>query len=366
MSRRRITMVIRELGCGGAQRVLCTLAEGLLAAGHEVDVVTFSPRVADFFALPQEARRHQAGHELQEVFRWHEVRSRWRRFGRLRELILRARPEVVISFEEITNLEVRLALFGSGVPVIATEHSDPREHRIGLRWRVLRYLLYPGAAAVVVLNASIEAWAKSRWPRWNVVAIPNPIHRMPRDVPDARRGNRLMAVGRLVEQKGFDRMIEAFARVAVTMPGWTLTIHGDGPERGRLEALVREHDLEGRVRLPGASPDLSAEYAAADMMVVSSRYEGFCMALVEAMAVGTPVISFDCPTGPREIVRPGIDGILVPAGDVHAMAEAMLELMQDPAKRRRLGEAARGVGERYSMEAVLGRWERLLGTMESA
>ncbi len=362
MKGRRIAMVIRELGCGGAQRVLCTLSEGLVRLGNEVHVLTLSSRVPDFLQLPPGVHRHHAGPDFQETFEWHEVRSRWRHFQMLREFILGVRPDVVVGHEEITNIEVLLALAGSGVPVIATEHNDPRQHRIGLRWQLLRRVLYPGTAAVVVLNESIAEWARARVPRWKVVTIPNPIGREDVRAVDVvgRSGNRVIGVGRLAPQKGFDLLIEAFAMASDAMPDWTLTIHGEGPERGRLEGLVKRCGLERRVCLPGVTRNPAAEYAGSDLMVVSSRYEGFCMVLVEAMAAGLPVISFDCPTGPGEIVRNGVDGVLVPPGDVRGLAGAMLELMRDPGRRRQLGEAAREVLGRYGSEVIVDRWEQLL------
>jgi glycosyltransferase involved in cell wall biosynthesis len=173
----------------------------------------------------------------------------------------------------------------------------------------------------------------------------------------------ILAVGRLEPQKGFDVLLRAFADVARSRPEWRLRIAGEGPERGRLEALVFDLGIEDRVNLDGVVSDIDAAMRSADLFVLSSRYEGFPNALCEAMASGLPVIATDCPVGPREIVRDGIDGVLVPPEDERALAGAMDRLMDDPASRERLGAAASAIAERFTPVAILDRWESLLRTV---
>jgi glycosyltransferase involved in cell wall biosynthesis len=171
-----------------------------------------------------------------------------------------------------------------------------------------------------------------------------------------------MAMGRLNRQKGFDLLLRAFALAAPAAPTgspWQLVILGEGEERPALTALVTELGLAGRVHLPGRIDNPYDSLRQAELFVMSSRYEGFPMSLLEAMACGLPVLCTDCSTGAREILTPGVDGELVPPEDVPALGAALAALMADPARRRALAAQAPKVLERFSLERVLARWDDL-------
>ena len=181
-----------------------------------------------------------------------------------------------------------------------------------------------------------------------------------RPAPDGRL--RLVAVGRLAHQKGFDRLIAAFAAVAREFPGWDLVIYGEGALRPKLEQQAAQLGLPERVRLPGLCRDIPAALAESHLFALPSRYEGFPNALGEAAACGLPAIAYADVSGVAELIEPGVSGLTVSAApDAEAsLAAALRTLMGDPARRAELGKAAKTIAARYAPERVLGRWERLL------
>ena len=284
-----------------------------------------------------------------------------KRLAVVRRAIRDSDPELVISFLSSVNVKTILACVGFGFPVIVSEHSDPANHPIGRVWSALRRCVYPWAAAVVALTD--DALGFFPWSiRRKGYVIPNPIS-LPIDgmcSGGVTRRKVVMGMGRLSYEKGFDQLLRAFSAIAEKYTEWLLVIWGEGTLRSELEGLRDELGLHGRVSFPGWTSDPFREMYRAGMFVFSSRYEGFGMVLGEAMACGLPVVSFDCPSGPREIVRHGVDGILVRPGDVTELAEAMDRLLGDEAEMRRLGARAVEVTSRFDKEKVMDMWEAVL------
>jgi GalNAc-alpha-(1->4)-GalNAc-alpha-(1->3)-diNAcBac-PP-undecaprenol alpha-1,4-N-acetyl-D-galactosaminyltransferase len=167
-------------------------------------------------------------------------------------------------------------------------------------------------------------------------------------------------LGRLTYQKGFERLVRAFARVSPAYPGWDLAIFGHGEDRESLQALAVGLGLEDRIRFPGQVNNPYAVLKAAGIFALSPRFEGFPFALCEAMASGLPVVSMDCPSGPGEMIVDGVNGLLVPDGDVEALAGAMGRLMGDEALRASLGARAVAMTELFALDIVMEKWEALL------
>lgn len=366
MTPRRLTLVIPSLDCGGAERVMVSISGALALAGHDVSLLTTDPRIPDFFSKPVGVKRLCLPTDTVTSCRWHNLPCQLERLQRWREAILREQPDLVISFLDTTNVATVMALSGSAVPVVAVEHNDPRLHPIGWRWEVLRRLSYPRAATVVMLTETTRKWALSLWPRWKVWKrpIPNPIAPPIANLSPKRPAyfgpHNLVGMGQLAHRKGFDLLIVAFARLACKHPDWHLTLFGEGSERVELERMATAAGLSGRIHLPGRVQNPEQVLPTADLFVLPSRYEGFPMVLTEAMVAGLPVISFECSSGPGEIVRNGVDGLLVPHGDVDNLTSAMDTLMGDEARRQTLGRRAPEVAIRFAEGHILDLWQELI------
>jgi GalNAc-alpha-(1->4)-GalNAc-alpha-(1->3)-diNAcBac-PP-undecaprenol alpha-1,4-N-acetyl-D-galactosaminyltransferase len=357
---RRITLVIPSLTSGGAERVMATMANHWVTTGRQVTLLTLDDgNEPPFFPLHPAVQHHSLGVYGESRGALRAVRNNVERIFTLRRAIARSKPDVVLSFLDTTNVLTLLATRGLGLPVIVEEHTDPAQKTIG-RWESLRRLLYPRASRVVVLSETAREYFGPGI-RSRSVVMPNPISvAPPGDRPAAPRARRtLIALGRLGPEKGFDLLIDSFAEIAERHAEWDLVIRGEGPRRRDLEQQRDRLGLANRVSLLGRTSTPYEELRQADLFVMSSRREGFPMALGEAMACGLPAVSTDCPSGPRQIIRPGIDGLLVPPDDVHSLAGALSQVMGDDALRTRLASREPEVLERFGIEQIMARWETL-------
>ena len=359
----RIAFVIYSLAAGGAERVASTIINHWVSAGEQVTLVTFDLVEKDFYRIDARVKRIALGLTSESKNRREFISNNLRRVQSLRALFRSSEFDVVVSFIDKTNVLVLLATLGMGVPVIVSEHIDPRKHSVGRVTAGLRFVLYPSARAIVVLTAGIRQWARRIVRKDAIYVIPNPIGEQflgSHGSNGTSAHHTVVAMGRMEPQKGFDRLLTAFAKCAEKHPEWTLRIVGEGAERPRLHALAAKLGLESRIRLDTVTKEPEKVFRDSDLFVLSSRYEGFPMVLLEAMACGLPVISFDCPSGPREMIREGIDGVLVPPDDVEALAKAMDSLMGAQQERRRLAARAVEVSERFSLPRVMAMWSEVL------
>jgi len=289
------------------------------------------------------------------------IKNNFRRVKVLRRAIRDSQPEVVISFMNITNVIALIATRGLNIPVFVAEHTDPAMSPSAAVWRWLRLLTYSRAAAVVVLSKGAKDYFAPSL-RVPIRVIPNPV--LPAIEVTKKECELkqpfIAAMGRLVQLKGFDILLNAFAQIKDKHPEWMLNVMGEGPRRSELELLRDSLGLKDRVRFLGVVKNPSAILKQAELFVMPSHYEGFPMALCEAMACGVAVISTDCSSGIREIIRNEADGLLVPKSDIPTLALAMDRLMKDKSERMRLAVQATEVTTRFSIERVMAEWDDLL------
>lgn len=355
----RLCLAISSLAAGGAERVLTQLADHWVDAGHDVLLLTTHDRGGAPHYRTDARVRLASVDPLRGAPLRHPLLVR-----SLRRAISRERPDVVISFLNYTNIFVLTACRGLGIPVIVSERLDPRVIGIGRSWEVLRRLTYRHAARLVAQTSTAGALYEHLAPG-RLVVIPNPVAAprgaagMPDGWPEPPAST-VIAVGRLQHQKGFDLALRAFKNLSPEFPAWRFIILGEGPLRGELEQLREDLGLADRVFMPGRVPDPEPWLRQADIFLMSSRSEGFPNALAEAMAVGLPVVSTDCPSGPADLVTNGHDGLLVRPDDAEELARGLRALMVSAELRQRLGSEAVRVVERFSPPAVFAAWDKLV------
>ena len=361
----RITLVISSLRGGGSARVLATMANHWAGSSREVTILTFDDASASpAYCLHPAVACRALAQAAAARGALHAVALNLRRVKVLRRSIKASAPQVVISFLHTMNVRTVLACHGLGVPVVVSERCDPSGDTIGKTWDLLRKITYRRAARVVAQTQHALGYFSAAIRR-RAEVIPNPLQiSMPRGgVRACGRAKVIVAMGRLTHQKGFDLLSRAFSIVTRKHPTWSLVIWGEGPLRKELESLRLELGLGTRISFPGWTSDPFRELFRAGLFVLSSRYEGFPNVLCEAMACGAPVVSFDCASGPGEIIRKDVDGILVPPEDVDALADAIDRLLSWPSDRDRLGERATEIVARLDARKVMARWEAVVGTV---
>jgi glycosyltransferase involved in cell wall biosynthesis len=356
----RLTMVLPAVGAGGAERVMTTLANAWATRGRQVHLLTFDDGSQPaFYPLHAAVTHEPLGLARQSRTLIQGLIRNVHRQRVLRAAVRRSQPDVVLSFLDQVNVITLLATEGLGLPVVVSERSDPRMKPIGrAAWTALRRWLYPRAGCVVVQTRGALAYFLPALRR-SARVIPNPVLPPPAlaSPPGDRVGKLIVSLGRLSEEKQLDQLLHAFATVAGRRSEWRLEIWGDGPEREPLEKLRQRMGMADRIALRGATQDPYVVLREADLFALTSRYEGFPNALCEALACGVPAVSYACPSGPGEILRHGVDGLLVPAGDTTAFAAALAGLMDDLDRRRGMAAHAPEVVERFSLDRVLALWE---------
>lgn len=365
----RLTIVIHSLTGGGSEHAAATMASHWADAGRAVTLVTLDSVENDEITFSPKVERVGLGVMSDSTGIWSAIKANQWRIQSLRDAIVKTAPDRVISLTDRTNILTLLATRGTDFRVIVSERTDVRHHRIGRVWEWLRKRTYPGACSIVVQTDAVRAAMKPIARKTPILVIPNAVpaivaeaaaapRRQELELPEDR--NWFVAVGRLSFEKGFDRLIDAFAQAAEQCSAWNLLIIGDGPEKSKLQEAVQNHGLQDRVLFPGWIESPWPAIPKPSIAVLPSRYEGFPNALLEAMSHGLAPIAFDCESGPSEIITHSENGLLIPQNDVAALAAAMQSLANDTTTRTNLSAAALSVNDRFSPEQVFALWEAVL------
>ena len=372
--RRSALLFIDSLKIGGAERVTLQWADWLLEGGWTVTLLTSKSASHDFYPVPAGLRR------LQEpaLPRLLDRSLFWPlKLWRLRKLLRREQPALLIGMTTLPSIKLALASIGLSSRLVLSERNYPPARPLAWRWRLLRRLAYPRADVHLVQTQGIAQWLHQHGLVRRTAVLPNaivwPIPRLaPQLHPEAvvPLGQKLiLAVGTKLHQKGFDRLVAAFAGLQADFPDWSLVILGieAAPYRGVNQA-ARLRQLMGsassRLILPGNVGNVGDWYEASDLFVLSSRFEGYPNVLLEAMASGLPCLAVDCPTGPSDLIDSGMNGWLVSEHVASTdMAQPLRRALEDVAARAAFASRAQAVRQRNAPESLRPVFLDLMGSL---
>ncbi len=362
----KILVVIANLRGGGAQRVVSLLSQEW-AKSHGVTIALFDAsgisydhggRIVDLCAPPDVPVDSDTF--IRKIYK--SAYNIGIHSALLLSLLRRERPDRIISFMESANIPATIAstLTGRLPHLTISVHNNPA-YIFSFQDRLLASLLYRLPSRVIAVSEGVKRGMASvchlPLERISFIFVPNSVamktaQETTSPLPECY--SYILGVGRLVPQKGFERLLQAFHRL--NRPALHLAILGEGPERANLLRLARELGLEGRLHLPGHVAEVETWYRHAACFVLSSRYEGWPSVLGEALANGCPVVSFDCNYGPSEILEDGKYGLLAPEGDVEALAGAIVRVLDDDALQRDLAAKGSERAQMFGPEKIATRW----------
>jgi glycosyltransferase involved in cell wall biosynthesis len=347
-------------GFGGTERAACSIASGIVGMHgiNRVHMVALMGGTTSRFHLDPHIDRAALFPERSPMTAKYLIAIR-----RLRRYVRRHGIHTIIVVESTLCLFALPAMLRLGVRVVCWEHFNFGMNGGRRKRTFARHLAALLADDVVTLTERDKrAWGEKTTALARLHSIFNPVNSHPVDFEYDAKSQNVLAVGRLVEQKGFDLLLCVWAQVKCvsTSDTWHLTIVGDGEERARLLNQIAALGLSQSVSLHAATDSIHDYYRTAAVVCCSSRSEGLPMVLIEASQSGIPIVSFDCETGPREIVDHGVSGLLVPDGNIGALAAALVAVMSDEQARMSFSTGAKTAALRFSREHVLGKWMGML------
>lgn len=359
----------------GMERVLTMKANYLAGHGFEVHIIlTDGGDKPPYYPLDKLVKVYQLDIDFEKPYYYALWRRVWMYQHRMRILrkklnqcLCAIRPDITVSLLR-RDINV-LTQMNDGSIKVGEIHFD-RLHYRNVQIRHLpscvnRWLTHCWMSSLVRKLRKLSRFVvlthedATYWPELkNVEVIHNPLTVSPRPVKNYA-SHQVIAAGRYVEQKGFDRLIDAWHLLAADFPDWKLRIYGDGHLREALQRQIDAYGLTDSCILEHSVPDINARYAESSLFVLSSRFEGFGLVVIEAMSCALPVVSFACPCGPRDIITDGQDGFLVDDGDVKALSQRMRQLMQDEHLRETMGRRAAQRALDFDMEKIGLQWTDL-------
>lgn len=359
MEKKTIAFIVGSLGSGGAERVISTLSNQLVNT-YNVCIITFKD-VPPFYPLDNRIKVLPCFEIIKPSSNIIQaLKVNYDLYHKISSYLRDEKINLCIGFLTSSNVLSVLAARANKIPVIVSERNNPNASKTSSIWKAMRKFTYPKANYVVVQTEIIKQFYSNWIEESKLRILHNPLS--PdlncKSMPDEARDNLILNVGSLTEQKGQDMLIKAFAKI--NPKEWKLMIVGEGGKRKIYEEFIRSLNMTGKIFLPGRMKNISDYYNSAKIFAFPSLFEGFPNALIEAMYMGLPSISTDCPTGPSELISDGKNGFLVAIGDEENFTEKLKMLIQNQDLRIKFSEHAKRAVEDFSVEKVLKEWEEII------
>lgn len=341
--KRHICFIIPSIGVGGAERVVSILANYMLSIDYKVSIICLVKNIA----YPIDQRVHFIFPHF-PIKR--DLTTLFKVIPYYRKAIREIKPDVILSFLEFYNEITMLSLLGIKKRIFLFDRSNPFLKEQNLAHTILRKILYPIANGVVVQTDIASGYIYKNKLNKNVLTLPNPISEITKDWKPDTSQKTIIYVGRIEKSKNHKYLIDVFSQL--NNDGWVLQFVGDGSYRIELEEYVSLLKMNNQVIFSGISNDVQTLLSESTIFAFPSLYEGFPNALLEAMAVGVPCISNNCPTGPAEIIQDGINGFLVDIGDVNDFKKKLFELMSNFELRVLFSNQCKILRKQYSVKDI--------------
>lgn len=345
-----IFFINRISDVGGSERVATVVANKLASLGHEVVFVSWMGPAKSFFPLHESINVHLLSETKINIYKGYLTS-----LFKYRKLIKEIKPDYVVDVcTAMSLLSIPATALGKA-KVISWEHFNTTVNWNPFTSRISRWMAAKFAKSIVVLTETDRKNYLENFGANFVERIPNPVTVKINASADLEQKN-VLAIGRFTNQKGFDMLLLAWQMVINAFPEWKLRIVGDGELKGELLESIKELKLENSVKLIDPTLDIEDYYKTSSIFVLSSRFEGLPLVLIEAKAYGLPIVAFDCETGPRDVVRDNIDGFLVPSGNIEQFAGALKTLMESESKRNLFGSNGIKDLDRFNLDKIIIQW----------
>lgn len=354
-----ITFFLGGLSGGGTERVVCNLANYLAKHNHKIEIVTMSDDTPSYY-LADEVRRVIL---LYSSERKSTIQNLWLRYKRLKEYMRQSKTELYIVMLPVTIIMLLAMKKFTDAPIVVSERGDPS--RLSNVKQLLLKRLINRAKGCVFQTEDAKQWYAPYIGEIKTAIIPNAINEafLSSEVEslNKKKVNKIVSVGRLTDQKNYGLLLKAFSKIHIQYPQYKLVIYGEGPRRNELLQQINEAGLGDYVDLPGYVEDIKSSIEDSKLFVMSSLYEGIPNSLIEAMAIGLPCISTDCPVGgPRSVIDDRINGLLVNNNNEEELISAISTLLSDEGLREQIGKKAVDIKKKLAPERVYGLWESFL------